>query len=717
LPSFTERSAFTLTGNREPIQLRGAFVSGNLLDLLGISVRLGRAFTRDDCQRNGPKVVLLTDAFWRRQFGADRAIIGRALTISDASWTVVGILPPDFDSGFSAVFRTGSERVDFVLPYKPHPGYDNFGNMMAVIGRLKPETTIEHAQSEMDMLNRQLQSAHPERGKFAVRLASLREHVNGSQRRSFLVLACAVAAVLLIACANLSNLLLARGASRSHEIATRVALGADRVRLFRQMLTESFLLSTAGGALGLPLAYATTALVARAYSFNIPLLERAHVDWLALLVTALLTAFAGLLFGTVPALALSAAENGVRLKEGGRSNSSGPRRAWGIQTLVTAEVALTYVLLVCAGLLMHSLKRLLEVDTGFRPENTLALRIQTYRPFDTPAAAVAYHEELLRRLQEIAGIDAATLPDKLPLALNDLLKAHRKGEEFRRAETPAVFAQLVDHSYFKTMGVALYAGRDFDTRDPQFDWQNAKTKVAIVNQKMATSFWPAESALGKIIVLESFPHDTAECRIVGVVGDVRESALDQEAGPKIYIVGGGGSQLVLRTRVPLAAMIPVVRSTLRQFDPHLALSEFRPLGRIIDQAVAPRRLICSLLGAFSITALALAAIGIYGEMGYSVNQRTKEFGIRLALGSPRWALLALVLRQGMRLALLGCLIGIVGSLALMRTLHSLLFGVGPADPLALILSTALAVGVMLLASWLPAHRASTVDPISALRVI
>ncbi len=560
-----------------------------------------------------------------------------------------------------------------------------------------------------------MQSAHPERGKVEARLTSLREHVSGPYRRSFLVLACAVGAVLLIACANLSNLLLARGASRLPEMATRIALGADRARLVSLMLTESLLLAVVGGGLGLPLAYAATALIARNYSINIPLLETAHVDSSALAVTALMAVCAGLISGIAPALLSSAARNGALLNDVSRGSTSSSRRAWSRDALVVAEVALTYVLLVCAGLLIHSLKRLLEVDPGFRPDNTLAARIQTYRQFDKQSAAVAYYDNLLRRVQEIPGVEAATLPDKLPLELNDLLQAHRKGEAFHRAEAPGVFAQLADRSYFKAMGVPLYAGRDFEAHDPQFDWQDVKIKIAIVNQKMAAAFWPGQSALGQTIVLESLPHDTAECKIVGVVGNVRESALDKEAGPKIYLVGGGASELVLRTRVPQAAMIPLVRSALRQIDPQMAISGFRPLSRIIDEAVAPRRLICGLLGAFSITALALAAMGIYGVMAYSVSQRTKEFGIRLALGSSRRALLGLIFGQGLRLALLGCVMGIAGSLALMRTLQSLLFGVGPTDPVSLILSTALAAGVMLLASWLPAHRASTVDPISALR--
>lgn len=715
LPSFTERSAFTLTGNAEPIQLRGAYVSGNLLDLLGIRVAMGRAFTAEECQLNGPKSIVLTDAFWRRQYAADPNIIGRPLQISGASWTVVGILPAAFDYGFSAVFRPGHKRVDFVLPYRPHPGYDNFGNMLAVIGRLKPGIGIEHSQAEFDLLNRQLKATHPERGKFGARLLSLSERASGSHRRSFLLLAVAVGAVLLIACANLSNLLLARGASRLPELATRMALGADRGRLIRQMLTESVLLSAAGGALGLPLARAATTIVARTYSFNIPLLETARIDGFALGATALVTVCTGLLFGIVPAMVLSSSENGSVLNDGTRTSSSGPKRLWVRESLVIAEVALTYILLVCAGLLMHSLMRLLDVNPGFQPQNTLAIRIQTYKQFEKQTAFVAYYQNLLSRVQDIPGVDAATLPDKLPLALNDLLKAHRKGEAVRRAEAPAVFAQFVDPHYFRTFGIPLCAGREFDPHDSQFDWQDPKTKVAIVNQKLAASFWPSESALGKSIILESFPNDTAECTIVGVVGDVRESALDQEAGPEVYVFGGGGSDLVLRTKIPPGAMIPLVRATLRQIDPHLAVSEFRPLRSIIDEGLAPRRLICSLLSLFSITALGLAALGIYGVMAYSVCQRTKEFGIRLALGSSRRALFELILRQGARLALLGCVAGIAGSLAATRMIQSLLFDVGPIDPASIGLSTLLSIGVMVLASWFPAYRASTLDPIAALR--
>jgi predicted permease len=713
VPSLSERGGYVLNGNGEPIELRAACVSSNLLNLLGIQAQPGRGFTTEECQRGGPNGVILTERFWRYQYAADPALLGRTIRISGVSHLVVGILPEAFESTFSSVFRPGIGKPDILLPFRSAPGYDNWGNMLAVVGRLKRGTGISQAQSEFDVLNRQLQTAHPERGRFAARLLPLSEHVTGSYRHSLWLLAAAVAAVLLIACVNLSSLLLARGASRERELSVRIALGAGRWRLVRQMLTESILLSMIGGLVGLPLTYVITNTVAKTHAVSLPLLDSVRVDEFALTVIALATLSTGLLFGIVPALALSKAASD--LKAAGRSSTQGPQRMRLNDVLVIAEVALAFVLLIGAGLLIHSLLRLLEVDPGFQAAHALVCRIQTHRQFASQAEWNVFYQDLLLRVQQIPGVEAATLPDKLPLALNDLVRVRPKDEVRRGIEIPSVLAQLVDKTYFKTLVIPLRGGRSFEAHDPPFDWQGTNEQVAIVNQKMAREFWGSKDAVGKVVVVESAPNAVVECRLVGVVGNVRQSALDQEAGPEIYLLGGGSGDLVVRTGVPFTSMASQIRAVLHQIDPQMVVTAFRPLGQILEQAVAPKRLITSWLSAFSLAALALAAIGVFGVAAYSTSQRTKEIGIRLALGSSPGAVVRLILAQGIRRVFIGCVIGLLGASVLTQGLRSFLFEVSPTDPVTMALACLLVVTTGLVASWLPARKASKVDPLITLR--
>jgi len=586
--------------------------------------------------------------------------------------------------------------------------------MMAVIGRLKSGISVSQAQTEFEVLNQQLRRAHPERGNFGARLSPLREQITGRFRRPLLVLSAAVGCVLLIACANLSNLLLARAGARRKEIAIRSALGANPWRLVRQTFTESLLLSGLGAVLGLLLAYVATNTIAQLQTFGIPLLPKARVDGLALVFTIGLALVTGLVFGTVPALQFSKADPLDDLKQASRGSSHGRRRVGLRKSLVVSEVALTCLLLVGAGLLLRSFVRLLEIDPGFRPEGVAAWHIQPNREFSTPKAEFGFYDEVLRRVEALPGVSSATLTDKLPMDLNDVLRVSAKGESYRPGEKPSALARFAQPGYFATMQIPLLAGRDFDPHDASFDWHEPNQKVAIINEKFAHDFWPGREALGQIVVMEGPPDPPADCRVVGIVGNVRQSALEQAARPEIFVVGGG-RYLLVRAKGKLEGITRSVSNAFRELDPTMAVPEAKPLSQIIDQAISPRRLITLLLGLFSLLALFLASLGIYGVIAYSVSERIQEIGVRLALGSSMAAVLRLVIGEGMRLALIGCGLGLLGSLALSRVLRSLLFGISAADPFTFLMSGVLVSVVALAACLLPALRAAHVDPIVALR--
>ena len=707
--AFFDRLSGTLTGSGEPARLETLAVTGSFLNVLGVAPRLGRNFTDEECQRNGPRAIILTDSFWRRRCQADPAIIGRPLTINNQSWTVAGVLPSSFE--FSSVFSPGARAVDFLRPF-PYINDDVSGNWMSVIGRLKPGVTIAAAQKELDLLNQRLQSAHPERGRFGARLIPLREQVSGEFRRPFIVLACAVGCVLLIACVNFSNLQLARAAARRKEMAIRIALGAGRWRLIRQLLTESTLLSFCGAALGLPVAYLATNTLAQSRAFSIPLLQSARVDVTALGFTFLIAICAGILFGIAPALQLSNADLRADLKEANRRG----RRSWLRESLVVSEVALACVLLVGAGLLTRSLARLIEVDPGFQSERVAAWRITPNRQFTDNTLETLFYEELVRRIEALPDVESAGLTFALPFALNDATNVRAKGETYREGEMPGASISEVDRGYLKTLRVPLKAGRYFNSSDTPHDVHHsgAGAKVVIVNQNLARLLWAGKNAVGKTLFIDGPPDPPIECDVIGVVGNMRRNSMEQEAGPELYLLGEG-QELVVRTKGTLEALIPAVRATLREINPGMAADEFQPLARIVDQALSPKRLITILLGLFSLLALILASIGIYGVIAYSVSQRTREIGIRLALGSSKPAVLRLVLAEGMRVAFIGCVIGLLASLALTRIIQALLFAVSPTDPLTFAASSLLLASVTLLACWLPARRAARVDPMAALR--
>ncbi|HXA49088.1 MAG TPA: ABC transporter permease, partial [Candidatus Acidoferrum sp.] len=682
-------------------------VAQNFFQMLGIHPALGRTFDDEECKWNGRKAVMLSHGLWQRRFGSDPHIVGRSITLNGAPTVVTGILPESFD--FASVFTPGA-KVDMLTPFPITEETNRWGNTLAIIGRLKPGVSVGRAQAEFDVLVNQLKAAHPERGKlFGARLTSLTDHISGRFQKALIVLLCAVGAVLLIACANLSNLLLARAASRRKEIAVRTALGAVRGRLVRQMLTESLLLSTCGAIAGLLVAVAVTRALSHMDAMGIPMLAGAHVDGLALGFTIMLALVTGLLFGLAPALQISTADLHESLKENNRGSSEGRRSAWVRNALVIGEIALACVLLVGAGLLMRSFVHVLDVDLGFQPAQTAIWTIEPGRDYRSDLQKRTLYQEIARRVQTLPGVESVGFTDCLPLGRNRSWGIRAKGVQYTDADMPLSFPRIVDTGYIPTMKIPVREGRTFtdhDTADSE--------KVVIINENAARRLWPDRSAVGQIALAGQ-----GEVRVIGVVANVRHSSLEETAGLEMYFpitqMGSGSVELVVRTKRPPETIAPEVRSAMRVVEPSLPTAEFRTLTDVVDHAVSPRRFVVLLLGSFAALALVLAALGIYGVVSYSVSQRTQEIGIRMALGASAGHVQMSVVRQTLVLAIAGSVLGVVGSLVVSRLIASLLFGVQPGDAVTFAAMIGTLTFVAALAGYLPARRASRIDPMCALR--
>jgi predicted permease len=676
--------------------------------MLGVEPQIGRNFTAEECKQNGPRVTMLSDGLWRRKFAADPNIVGRALSFDGGPVTVVGVLPATFD--FSTIFTPGS-RVDMFEPLPLSPEINRQGNTVAIIGRLKPGVSVESARAETAVLGKLLMAAHKERNDFEPKVSGLAQHVSGQLRPTLLVLACAVGVVMLIVCANLSNLLLARGAGRQKEIAIRAAMGAGRGRLIGQMLTESVVLSCCGAAVGLLLAFIGTRALAHLTSVSIPLLSDVRIDARVLgftLVAALLT---GLLFGLVPALQAQDLKLHDTLKDSNRGSSQGRGHAWIRGALVVSEIGLACVLLVGAGLLIRSFLRVLDVNMGFRPERAAALRIDPNSSYKTQEQKNSYFTEALHRVMDIPGIEGAGLSDSLPLGHNRSWGVAAKGVVYTPQDYPGGFPRIISDGYFRAMGIPLQKGRDFTERDTK-----GALNVIIINETLAKNLWPGQDPIGKIV-----RADDPERTVVGVVGDVHHMALEEASGNEFYIPmrqtqDYGTVDLVVRTSMPTAELASRLREALRPIEPDLPTANMRTLQTMVDRAVSPRRFVVWLLGGFAGFALVLASLGIYAVISYSVSQRTQEIGIRMALGASAEMLQRSILLQTLGLAGIGMVVGVVASWALARTLSGLLFGVTSSDPATFAGMLVILTGVTALAGYLPARRASRIDPMEALRI-
>ena len=704
--AFSTSDNTRLLGRGEPLLLSGVLVNGNFFQTLGVQPILGRLFRPEECQKNAPPVTLLSYPFWKRQFGADPDIVGKAVNFDGRSVTIIGVLPETFD--FGSVFSPGS-KVD---TYGPAilDDMEDWGNTLALIGRLKPGVSLAQAQAEADLLFPRLLFSfkHPDwGGNYTGKLSILKEYVSGKLRRSLIVLWCAVGLILLIVCVNLSNLMLARAAARGKEFAMRSALGAGRGRLIRQLLTESIVLSAIGALLGLGLAYGITFYLAHQGSIALPLLSSVTVDGSALVWTLLITVATAILFGLVPGLKMSRSNLQEALKDSGHGLSEGKKHETLRAALVISELALACVLLVGAGLLLHSFLRVLDVDLGFEPSRTAAIKVD----FDDskPERRGAILRDMLQRILAVPGIEAAGIADNLPLDMNRSWGLSAKGKQYKPGELPATFVYVVTPGYLNVMGMRMLAGRDISWQD-----ETGKERVAIINQTAARYLWPGEDPVGRMALVNGM-----DTRVIGVVADVRESSAETAPGWQMYLPvmqnGPVGAQLVVRTKLRPEVLASSVMATLRSINPAQPATEFRPIQNIVDHSVSPRRFFVSLVGIFAVLGLVLASLGIYGVISYSVTRQTHEIGIRMALGATVVNVQLQVIAKTLRLALIGIVLGAIASFAMARAITSLLFAVQPNDPPTFTSTIVLLTVVAIVAGYVPARRASRINPMIALR--
>lgn len=697
-----------LTGSGDPVRLTSVAVTQNLFPLLGVQPMIGRSFTVEECQGrfSTPPAVLLSYGFWQRRFALDTAVVGRKLTLNSKPVIVVGVLPESFD--FASIFAPGTS-ADLFIPWPLTDETNGYGNTMKQIGRLNPGATVESAQAEFNLLAAQIGSQHPEWNGIRPRLSPLQRHVSGRVSPALLVLACAIGVVMLIVCANLSNLQLARLGARQKEMALRAALGAGRLRLLRQALTESVALSCCGAALGLILAVGGTRAIAHLDSFNIPLLASVRLDGAALVFTLVAAVLTGVLFGLLPALRVRSFAAGEMLKDSSRGSSGGPGHAWIRNGLVVSEIAFACTLLVGAGLLLRSFLRVQDLDLGFQPEMAAALRVDPSFRLSSLAQRNSYIDEVLRRTRSLPGMRAVGLTDVLPFGGDRAWQISGKGQIYPRDRHPEAFIRVVSDGYFESAGIRLQAGRGFTERDHALS-----EPVVIVNASLARTLWPGQDAVGQ------FMTQDGGRRVVGVVADVRHEALEKVGGSEMYLPMRQTSDysamnLVVRTVLPPERLAADIRTALRPIDPALPMGEFKTLQLLVDRAVSPRRFLVLLLTGFAGFALLLASLGIYAVISYSVNQRAQEIGIRMALGASATNLHGHILLHTLGLAALGLVLGMVASLALTGALEGLLFGVTPNDPVTFMGIGMLLIAVAALAGYFPARRASRIDPMAVLR--
>ncbi len=704
--------SFNLTGVGEPERVDGVRASANLFPLLGVEPQLGRTFSTEEDQPGGPHVVVMSHGLWQRRFGADVKIIGQPISLNGESFTVVGVMPPQFK------FPRNEVELWVPIAFTSEEAASRRRHYLQVIARMKPGITLQQAQAEMKAIAARLQQQYPDNADLGAAVTSLHEHVAGDIKPALLVLLGAVGFVLLVACANVANLLLARAAGRQKEISIRVALGASRLRLIRQFLTESILLAVLGGGVGLLLSVWGVNMLKAFIPESISQARAITIDAKVLLFTLLVSLLTGLIFGLAPTTQASKFNLNETLKEGGRDSAAGSRgnRIRGL--LVITEVAVSLILLIGAGLLINSFMRLRNVDPGFRADNLLTMQVVLPEPkYSEPARRSAFYTELLGRLESLPGVKSAAVTTNLPL--------YRQGNsigitiEGRPApppsQVPIVVTRVISPHYFRTMGIQLVQGREFNEHD-----RAGSGEVVVISETMARRFWPGEDPLGKRLAAGRPESPDDWITVVGVVKDVRQFELDAVPKPQMYLTYEQADffeprDLVVSTNVDPLSLAGTVRQTVWEIDRDQPVSNIRTMEAILAESVARQRFSMLLLGIFAALALILAAVGIYGVMSYSVAQRTREFGIRMALGAQKSDVLKLAVGGGLKLVLIGVAIGLVAAFILTRVMSSLLFGVSATDPTTFITISLVLISVALLASYIPARRATEVDPMIALR--
>lgn len=716
--SFSSSAAYnddrrTLTGAGEPVRVDTIDVTAGFFDVLETPPLLGRTLNRADNDSGHTHVVVLGNAMWRTRFGADPAVVGRSITLDGEPWQVVGVMPAGFQWPFGAEAWTPAE-------YKSSFTSTNRGAWyLAAMARLKPGVTIDQAALEMADLGRQLERQYPDmNSKVGMTAYPIVDYLLGDTKRALLVLLGSVGFVLLIACVNVANLVLARSASREDELAVRVAMGAGRWRLVRQAMVENLLLAALGGAIGLALAVGGLRLLHAFAPAGVPRLDTVSLDPAMVAFTFLATALSGLLFGVMPALHSTSGVLIDALRERGRGALSGPRGRVMRHTLVITEMALAVLLLTGAGLLIRSFVRLMHVDPGFRVDHALIFQVGLPGArYPDDAARDAFYDRASAALSSMAGTSGVGAVLFVPPNPNqfDLSFSVAGRPPLRPADEPVMEVRIADPAYFHVMGIPVRRGRLFDGRD-----RAGSTPVMLITESAAHKFFADEDPLGKHIRIGWHRNkQQVEGDIVGVVADVKSFGIDQDAPAQLYLplaqVPEEPMAYVVRTSVDPESMFATVRATMHSVDPNLPLVRLQTLAEHVDQSIAERRFYMLLLGLFGAVALALAAVGIFGVLSFLVAHRTREIGVRMALGADRGSVVGLVMKQTVVLAGTGAVVGTVAGLLLTSAMVTMLFDVKPTDPVTYVVVDGLLVGVAVLAAWVPARRAVRVDPIAALR--
>ena len=707
---------FNLTGHGEPMQVAVGRVTPNFFATLGVQPQLGRFFAEDEGRPEGKPVVMLSDSLWRTRYGGDRGIVGQTITLDGIPHTVIGVLPAGAEFPFVGEADVWTPRyfeLTLIPPQKLRQGVGYLG----YVGRMKPGTTLNQTDAELAVLNRQYREQNPtapDAGpEMTVVAAPLRELVVGNVRGKVWLLFGAVALVLLIACANVASLLLSRALVRRREIAVRTALGAGRATILRQLLTESTLMAVIAGVLGIGLSWAATrALVAWGAS-QLPQGIPIGIDLRVLTFTLGISLATGVVFGIFPALQLARMDLHMTLREVGRRSSAGHARGRLNGLLVIGQVALSLLLLIGAALLLRSYERLLKVDPGFNSQNVLTMNISLPTvKYAKPMDEVNFFDEVLRRVSAAPGVRSAAISATLPLSSKRITPMLPEGQpNVPLAQRPFIDIEAISPQWFQTLRVPMRSGREFTPADNQ-----QAPKVLIVNETFARQFWPGQNPIGKHVIVGRWPEPA---EVVGVANDIKNRGLSQEPQAQVYIpfaqLPWSNMNLLVRTAVPPQTMTAAVRAVIAGVDPDQPVTSILTVDELMDNSRTQPRFLMMLLTVFSATALALAVVGIYGVLAYSVAQRQHELGIRLALGAKSADILRLVVRQGLILAASGVVIGFVAALLMTRLMSSMLYKVGAHDLVTFVAAPLLFLAVAVLTSYIPARRATKVDPIEAMR--
>ena len=713
----------TIGGADQAERVGSVQVTDGFFDTLQVQPQVGRLFVPADDQPGAARVVVLSDGFWRRRFAADPAIVGREITFNAMPVTVVGILPPSFRH-----IEINPERpADVFSTFRFTPGGNRGSRFIRAIGRLKDDVPLASARAELVTIAQRLEQQYPVSNRDdSVQVDPLLDAMVGESRPVLLLLMGAVVVVLLVACANVANLLLARGTGRLKELALRAAIGADRGQLVRQMLTESAVLGLLGAAGGLVVALAATRVLTTLASAGLPRADQVGVDAPVLVFALVVALVTSILFGLMPALSLSRQDLTDTLKEGGRQGGGGIGRT-ARQALIAAEVALSIVLLIGAGLLIRSLERLQEVDLGFNAGQVISMEVSLPVARYPEGDQMPFYQRLEDRVRGIAGVQAVGAANILPLSANyDSRGIQIEDDPKPDGQGRAPQSRSVTPGYFAAMNIPVLAGRTFDA----FDTED-RQRVVVVSESMARQYWGASvpaDVIGKRITFNSgIPPEQQQVVggpgsrvVVGVVGDVKHLSLDEAAVPMFYTPHTQQPSyhtmwLAVRAEVPPASLTPQVRAQLSEMDSQVPLSQVATLETTVGKTVAAPRLRATLLGLFAALAVALAAIGVYGVVAYLVGQRTQEIGVRRALGAPALNVVGMLVRESMRPVMAGIVIGLAGALALSRVLAAMLFGISATDVATYAMACVLLAAAALVASIVPARRALAVDPISAVR--